>query len=287
MRGWSQNFVLPLALAIWLTFPLKYKRKYPFKSGGLPLSVKKRYFSKQKVKGDTLYMENSNKKQNIILIITGAIIIIVAVIGIIYFYSSEKSPSVDKTVKEDEIKAKFQEISDKFTTLSAEMLESDGTTIKTEYTDKQKNLFNVILQKIGDVDKFMEDAKKDDSSISEEDYYNELTNKVTEINELLTALDNDIHVDSTEFTETFTNLNTVFNKLVDKATVEGNNKTLTDEYKAFQNEYDKIYEDILSIYDDAKDDNLNQEYYDKLTAKGKDILNKINDFTAKANITLD
>ncbi len=232
-------------------------------------------------------MENSNKKQNIILIITGAIIIIVAVIGIIYFYSSEKSPSVDKTVKEDEIKAKFQEISDKFTTLSAEMLESDGTTIKTEYTDKQKNLFNVILQKIGDVDKFMEDAKKDDSSISEEDYYNELTNKVTEINELLTALDNDIHVDSTEFTETFTNLNTVFNKLVDKATVEGNNKTLTDEYKAFQNEYDKIYEDILSIYDDAKDDNLNQEYYDKLTAKGKDILNKINDFTAKANITLD
>jgi len=32
---------------------------------------------------------------------------------------------------------------------------------------------------------------------------------------------------------------------------------------------------------------VNQEYYDKLTAKGKDIINKINDFMAKANITLD
>ncbi|MCI8805330.1 MAG: hypothetical protein HFE59_05445 [Clostridiales bacterium] len=232
-------------------------------------------------------MENSNKQQNTIFIIIAAIIVVAGVIGVIYFYNSGKAPSADKTVKEDEIKAQFQEISDKFTSLSSEMLEADGTTIKAEYTDKQKNLFSVILQKIGEVDKFMEDAKKESSSISEDDYYDELANKVAEINKLLTALDNDIHIDSSEFTETFTNLNTMFNKLVDKVTVKGDNKTLIDEYKAFQDEYDKIYKDILSIYNDTKDDSVNQEYYDKLTAKGKDIINKINDFMAKANITLD
>lgn len=230
-------------------------------------------------------MENNDKKQNIILIIIAAIIVIVGIIGIIYFYGSDEGKS--SAEKEDEIKKQFQEISDKFTALSAEMLEDDGETIKGEYTDAQRETFKAILSKIGEADEYMNDAKEGDSSISQDEYYDGLSEKLKEINSMLTALDNDIHTDSTEFEQTFTDLSDIFNKLVEKATVKDDNKTLLDEYKDFQTDYDEIYGDILALYDDAKEENHNQEYYDNLTEKGKKILEKVNELIEKANISLE
>ncbi len=230
-------------------------------------------------------MKNSNKQQDMIFIIVIAVIVVIGVIGVIYFYSSANdNPYVEK---EKEIKTMLQETSDKFTNLSAEMLAEDGVTLKDDYNEAQKNLFNTIIQEIGEMDEYIEDAKKEDSSVSEEDYYNELAEKITNINKQLTALDIDLHTDSAEFTETFAKLSDLFNKIVEKATTEGDNRTLTDDYKEFQSEYDKIYEEILSLGDDADSDNINQEYYDNLTEKGKELLSKLNDFVADAGISLD
>ncbi len=247
-----------------------------------------------------------NKKTKLIATISViAVVVLAIVLFFVYMFTEKTSPDVS----EEEIKTKVEDINDKFTTLSKEMLENDGKTIKSDYSEDQKKLFNAAMAKVSEMDTIMTTGKKEleeqlaekessfydalrdylglDPRISDEEneYYTTLSNKVDEIQKIITVLYNDLHTNKADFKTTFTNLIELFTKFTEVA-VSGDKVTLLDQYKDYQSEFDELLKDITEIAKLADTDNANQEYYDKLAEKGKELTEKLKDLANKANIPL-
>ena len=87
--------------------------------------------------------ENKNKTQ-IIFIIFGAIVII-GILAVAIYFSSTSNKTSNAEV-ESQIQEKTQNIAEKFGTISAEILESDGKTVKSEYSQTVKDEYAVFRQ---------------------------------------------------------------------------------------------------------------------------------------------
>ncbi len=240
-------------------------------------------------------MDDKTKKLIITLII-GFIVaaaVICSILFIINFDSSENLPedsselSYEETTEmtKDSFQSQVSDISEKFSVISAEMLEADGTTIKPQYSESQKNKFTLILTKISEMNSYLEDSEKI-NSLTKEQYFSELSAIVNEIQDLTADLDNDIHTNKEAFKKTFTDLTAMFNSLTEKIVSE-DGKTLKDEYKQYQSDFDDILNETASIASYVEEKNQDQTYYDNLTEKGNSIIQKIKSLSEKANISLE
>ncbi len=219
------------------------------------------------------------KETKIILGIIG-IIVIIGIIAATFIFIN-KNNSNDAT-NPDNIKIQLEDIQNKFTTLSEEILSDDKKTLKEGYTKEQQYAFNAILVKVDELGKFVESGKKE---LSEGDYYEQLSQKTTEIQDLITALDNDIHTNKVDFKTVYADLQLMFKNFVNEA-VSGDNKTLKDKYKEHQGDFDKILRDIMELASEIDEKNINQEYLDKMTGKGEQILQNLKQLGEKTGIKL-
>lgn len=225
--------------------------------------------------------ENKNKTQ-IIFIIFGAIVIIGILAVAIYF--SSKSNKTSNAEVESQIQEKTQNIAEKFGTISAEILESDGKTVKSEYSQTVKDEYAVFQSKVAEMGEIIE-SKDKDQSLTADAYYEKLSKVVDEAEKLITALDGELHLNKADFQTTFTELKNLFDTITKKM-VSGDGVHLVDQYKDYQAEFDSIRESVISLTDDLNGDDTKQEYYDNLTKKGKDIIEKVRELAQKANVEI-
>mgnify|MGYP005977092615 FL=1 len=225
--------------------------------------------------------ENKNKTQ-IIFIIFGAIVII-GILAVAIYFSSTSNKTSNAEV-ESQIQEKTQNIAEKFGTISAEILESDGKTVKSEYSQTVKDEYAVFQSKVAEMGEIIE-SKDKDQSLTADAYYEKLSKVVDEAEKLITALDGELHLNKADFQTTFTELKNLFDTITKKM-VSGDGVHLVDQYKDYQAEFDSIRESVISLTDDLNGDDTKQEYYDNLTKKGKDIIEKVRELAQKANVEI-
>lgn len=233
-----------------------------------------------------------NKTKKLIFTIIIAVIATVAVIAVIVAitYRSDNSGQVQNTEESaklptpEELKSQLSDINTSFSALSAEMLEADGKTIKSQYTKQQQDTFKTILSMISKIGTYVEGS--DDDLTLNEDEYSEFSKLIEDTRDLTMALDNDIHTNQAAFKMTFENLITLFDKLKTKM-VSGDNETLIDEFKEYQSDFDEILKDTMALRQYVEEKNKNQTYYDGLTQKGELIAQKIKTLAKKANVSLE
>ncbi len=225
--------------------------------------------------------ENKNKTQ-IIFIIFGAIVII-GILAVAIYFSSTSNKTLNAEV-ESQIQEKTQNIAEKFGTISAEILESDGKTVKSEYSQTVKDEYAVFQSKVAEMGEIIE-SKDKDQSLTADAYYEKLSKVVDEAEKLITALDGELHLNKADFQTTFTELKNLFDTITKKM-VSGDGVHLVDQYKDYQAEFDSIRESVISLTDDLNGDDTKQEYYDNLTKKGKDIIERVRELAKKANVEI-
>ena len=225
--------------------------------------------------------ENKNKTQ-IIFIIFGAIVII-GILAVAIYFSSTSNKTSNAEV-ENQIQEKTQNIAEKFGTISAEILESDGKTVKSEYSQTVKDEYAVFQSKVAEMGEIIE-SKDKDQSLTADAYYEKLSKVVDEAEKIITALDSELHLNKADFQTTFTELKNLFDTITKKM-VSGDGVHLVDQYKDYQAEFDSIRESVISLTDDLNGDDTKQEYYDNLTKKGKDIIEKVRELAQKANVEI-
>lgn len=225
--------------------------------------------------------ENKNKTQ-IIFIIFGAIVII-GILAVAIYFSSTSNKTSNAEV-ESQIQEKTQNIAEKFGTISAEILESDGKTVKSEYSQTVKDEYAVFQSKVAEMGEIIE-SKDKDQGLTADAYYEKLSKVVDEAEKLITALDGELHLNKADFQTTFTELKNLFDTITKKM-VSGDGVHLVDQYKDYQAEFDSIRESVISLTDDLNGDDTKQEYYDNLTKKGKDIIEKVRELAQKANVEI-
>ena len=225
--------------------------------------------------------ENKNKTQ-IIFIIFGAIVII-GILAVAIYFSSTSNKTSNAEV-ESQIQEKTQNIAEKFGTISAEILESDGKTVKSEYSQTVKDEYAVFQSKVAEMGEIIE-SKDKDQSLTADAYYEKLSKVVDEAEKLITALDGELHLNKADFQTTFTELKNLFDTITKKM-VSGDGVHLVDQYKDYQAEFDSIRESVISLTDDLNGDDTKQEYYANLTKKGKDIIEKVRELAQKANVEI-
>ncbi len=225
--------------------------------------------------------ENKNKTQ-IIFIIFGAIVII-GILAVAIYFSSTSNKTSNAEV-ESQIQEKTQNIAEKFGTISAEILESDGKTVKSEYSQTVKDEYAVFQSKVAEMGEIIE-SKDKDQSLTADAYYEKLSKVVDEAEKLITALDGELHLNKADFQTTFTELKNLFDTITKKM-VSGDGVHLVDQYKDYQAEFDSIRESVISLTDDLNGDDTKQEYYDNLTKKGKDIIERVRELAKKANVEI-
>lgn len=238
-------------------------------------------------------MTNEKKLTILIIGIIAAVSITVAIIMIVTNNVNDSAKNTESTpaensvasVSKEEIEDKLKNIQTNFETLAKEIVSDDNKTLKDGYTEEQQQLFNAILSKISEFDTFTT-ANKDNSEMGEEEYYKQLSEKVTETQELIKALDNDIHTNKEAFSSTFTTLSTLFEKLRNEAYDE-TGKTLKEQYKQYQSDFDNLVKDIYSLGNNIDTNDKNQNYFDSLTKKGNKITEQLKELAKKANISLE
>lgn len=219
------------------------------------------------------------KETKIILMIVGIIVIIGVIAATFIFINKNNS---DDAANPEVIRAQLEDIQTKFSSLSNEIVSDDKKTLKDGYSKEQQAVFDAILAKVGELDKFTESGKNE---LSEEKYYEELSKKTTEIQDLITALDNDIHTNKVDFKTVYTELKGMLENFVKEAVTE-DNKTLKDKFKEYQADFDKVLQDIMALASEIDEKNVNQEYLDKMTEKGQAILAKLKELGEKTGIKL-
>jgi len=228
-------------------------------------------------------IKNMKKETKTILIIIGIIIAIAAASAIMTFTTNPQNDDLQNS--KENIETGLTEIQSRFEALSKEIVSDDNKTLKDGYTEEQQQLFTTILAKIADFETFMEESKKN-KNLKEEEYYKQFSEKVTEVQNLITVLDNDIHTNKEEFINTYTTLGTQFEKLKN-ALISEDGKSLKEQYKSYQTDFDNLLQSIGSLQPEADSKNQNQQYYDNLTEKGKAISTKITELAKKVNISLE
>jgi len=216
----------------------------------------------------------------IILLVVGIIAVIVLSIFITNYYI--KNPLEDTKV---EVEAQLKDIQARFETLSAEIVSDDKKTLKPQYSEEQQKMFTAVLVKVSELDEFIESSKKNEN-LTESDYYNQLSEKVSQLSEIVIALDNSVHTNTDNFMEVFTKLSKKFDKLKEQVVSE-DAKTLKDEYKQFQEDFDKLIKNIMSMSSEVDQKDRNQAYFDSFTEKGNDLIKEIDELAQKMNVSLE
>lgn len=86
-----------------------------------------------------------------------------------------------------------------------------------------------------------------------------------------------------EFKTVFGELLTKFEDISAKVVSE-DDMTLKPEYSEYQQDFDKILEEINILGSYVEEDGTNNEYFNKMTEKGRDILELLNNFVSKTGI---
>ncbi len=86
-----------------------------------------------------------------------------------------------------------------------------------------------------------------------------------------------------EFNSVFEELLAKFDK-VSAAVVSADGSTLKPEYSEYQSDFDKILEEIDILGDYIDENGTDNEYFTKMTEKGRNILELLNNFSSKAGL---
>ncbi len=229
-------------------------------------------------------IKNMKKETKTLFIIIGIVIAIAIASAIITFTTNSKNDTIDLEASKESIETELSEIQSRFEALSKEIVSDDNKTLKDGYSEEQQQLFNTILSKISDFETFITESKKN-KNLGEEEYYQQFSEKVSEVQNLITVLDNDIHTNKEEFIKIYTLLGKQFEELKN-ALVSDDGKSLKEQYKYYQTDFDNIIQSIGALQPEADEKDQNQEFFDNLTKKGKDISSQITVLGRKTGIRL-
>ena len=228
---------------------------------------------------------NDNSKKMLLAIIPAILVLIAIGFGITYVMNNSSTQGESLETLKTNVTKETEDIKTRFEKCSKELFKEDGKTFKDEISKEVQEKFSVVLMKFSELNTFIEESKNN-KDLTEETYYTQLSEKITELKKIMTDFDNFLHVNRTNFETTFKEVISLFNKLKEKV-VDTDGKNLKAEYKEFQSDFENLLVDITSIAADVENDDKNQEYFDSLESKGKEFIDKIKALAQKMNIVIE